>query len=586
MLQKTRKYFIILALLMFIFMPFSFADNGDYTIPEANVDITVCDNGSCIITESVTQDIEGSVNGVFRKINLKENQDITDISVETPGLYNKVDVIREGNNLTMKVWLYKDAAMTQKISSQKVRVIYHYTFNKVIKIHNDIAELQYLTWPDQWDSRVDKLNTSIHLPGQFDGLEYWYNPPTYLLTSKINDNTLNSYFENVPANTYVEQRILIPKEYFKSYDNAVITNVDAVEKIRSDEEKYLNDLEFNEKFGFVLNVVLTLLGIIPTVLIYLIYGKEPKVDYNQEYESDVPSDESYLFVNNVYVSDVGEFDTNAFSACLLDLIDRGYYKVVFANDDDTIIRSTSKDMSSLKEYEKMIITYFKRYENQNQEISFKEIGKNKEIYAEDYKNFLINWKASAQNEISQKRVDSLFIDKGGHILTIFSAALLAVSAILMILNLTDIFTMINFYLIMAILFFAIILMSLPNTWAGRWTEEGLLLNKKWNAFKKYLCDYSLIKERPPASIQVWGKYLVYATALGCAKQTSDTMRKYFESINIDTYHMDNSDIVLFAYYGGLSSMNNSLTSLSTYSDDSSSIGSIGGGSGGGGGGTF
>ena len=105
--------------------------------------------------------------------------------------------------------------------------------------------------------------------------------------------------------------------------------------------------------------------------------------------------------------------------------------------------------------------------------------------------------------------------------------------------------------------------------------------------KKYIKDFSLIKERPPASIQIWGRYLVYAAALGCADEVSKNMKKYFELGGVqENYYYDNN-VVLFAYYGGFSHMESSFSSLTQSSTDSDGIGSVGGGGfGGGGGGTF
>jgi uncharacterized membrane protein len=39
--------------------------------------------------------------------------------------------------------------------------------------------------------------------------------------------------------------------------------------------------------------------------------------------------------------------------------------------------------------------------------------------------------------------------------------------------------------------------------------------------RKYIKDFSLIKEYPPESVKVWNKYLVYATALGIADEVEN-----------------------------------------------------------------
>ena len=64
---------------------------------------------------------------------------------------------------------------------------------------------------------------------------------------------------------------------------------------------------------------------------------------------------------------------------------------------------------------------------------------------------------------------------------------------------------------------------------GKWTAEGREFYDKWTNFKKYLKDNSLIMEKPPEAVQVWGKFLVYATALGCAEEVTKNMKEYFKA---------------------------------------------------------
>lgn len=57
------------------------------------------------------------------------------------------------------------------------------------------------------------------------------------------------------------------------------------------------------------------------------------------------------------------------------------------------------------------------------------------------------------------------------------------------------------------------------------TPKGKENSNKWNNFKKYLKDFSLIKEHPSSSMVIWNNYLVYATALNVAKFVQEAMVK-------------------------------------------------------------
>ena len=125
---------------------------------------------------------------------------------------------------------------------------------------------------------------------------------------------------------------------------------------------------------------------------------------------------------------------------------------------------------------------------------------------------------------------------------------------------------------------------LPEKVAGHWTVEGREYNAKWMNFKRYIKDFSLINEYPPESIEIWNKYLVYATAFGIADNVKKSMEK-----KIPEKDLLRSEVYKFNDYGGYTSLSYGLdTGMDTVSSLSSSSGSsgAGGGSGGGGGGAF
>ena len=135
-----------------------------------------------------------------------------------------------------------------------------------------------------------------------------------------------------------------------------------------------------------------------------------------------------------------------------------------------------------------------------------------------------------------------------------------------------------------LIIFSIAIMQLNEDIFGRWTESGRTYYLKWNNFKKFLKDNSLIKEHPPESIVVWKKYLIYGAALGVADKVYKSMK--LQVPNISDY---DDGILWYHYYGGYGFMHSAFyTSNSTInaSSDTGSFGGLGGGSGGGGGGAF
>ena len=583
------KKIIIISLLITLFLaPISFADDGDYYIPTADKDILVNDDGSTVITEIINYEIEGSVNGVYRDIPHASDQTVTDVSVETPGYYNTLEVIEQNGKTRLKVWLYTDKEKQHKTYDAKVKVIYKYTFNKGVKIYNDIAELQYMSWGNEWDSGVGSLITNIHIPGSYEGTEYWNNPDDYVVSSNwTDDNTLTTEVKGIGSRTTFEQRILMPKSYFKSSENARVINMDAKAQIESDQLKYKEDREFKNTLSVIFSGLLGILMIIP-LGIYRLFGREPEIDYQADYEYDLPTDSSAVEVNSIVNGDVGTINDDAMYATLLDLIDRKYFKVIASNEDDTILRLVNTDTTNLKKFEKLLLDFVSKFEI-NGDISLNSIADNGDPH--EFKDFKNSWIDETSKEVPDSLIKRYFISKGSTIFKIFAFVLLVLSIILFF---AIIFLEVNKYywilLVLTLLMFveSIIMLSIPNYVPGRWTPEGKEFHDKWENFKNYITDFSLIKERPPASIQVWGKYLVYAAALGCADEVSENMKKYFDIAGVPEEYFNRSDAVMFGYYGGFNHLDTTFAALTPSSDSSSGgIGSVGGGGfGGGGGGTF
>lgn len=119
------------------------------------------------------------------------------------------------------------------------------------------------------------------------------------------------------------------------------------------------------------------------------------------------------------------------------------------------------------------------------------------------------------------------------------------------------------------------------------SPKGKLEYSKWLAHKRFLKHFSMLKQRDLPEIELWEKYLVTATVLGCADKVQKTMK-----MNINEYTSSDINTLVLA-----TSINNNIirtinssinTSVSTArttisAASSSSGGGFGGGSSGGGG---
>lgn len=115
-----------------------------------------------------------------------------------------------------------------------------------------------------------------------------------------------------------------------------------------------------------------------------------------------------------------------------------------------------------------------------------------------------------------------------------------------------------------------------NTIFGRFSKEGRIKNLQWSNFKKYITDFSLIKDHPPKHVILWEEYMVYATAFGVAKETAKALKTAMpEQLS------ENQDFVSYSTFA-TSSFSTSL-GYSSSSGGGGGGGGFGGGGGGGGG---
>mgnify|MGYP002627185772 CR=1 FL=1 len=62
------------------------------------------------------------------------------------------------------------------------------------------------------------------------------------------------------------------------------------------------------------------------------------------------------------------------------------------------------------------------------------------------------------------------------------------------------------------------------------TQEGNDEKEQWLALKKYLTDYSLLKDKDVPDLVLWEKYLVYATAFGISEKVIESLKATYPEV--------------------------------------------------------
>lgn len=592
--QTTIIGFVFAIIFILVIFSYTSWDGGrSYTINDGIVNATIDENGLVHIQESYVYDFDGTYNGVTRNIPLKRDERIKNLKIYTKNAYSVYDTDVTSKEYNITTYLYADADKSQKIKDTDVTVIYEYDMDGVIKVgNNDKALFDFKLKGGSWDKPINGFTAYVNYPSS-DGIIYYINPYEYNSTQTSWDGSTLKISTDDSISSYLEINSLVPKNQFISFDNASYYGEDYEKRVIESQNSYISEYKFGSMY-YPIMIMILLVSLVVPVGIYSKYGREPKIAYDAIYERTPPTNDSPAFVNAMSsrskINDVGNVGDDAFKATIMDLIDRKYLILIHTEDNNIQLQVANNDFNNLKDFEIEAINLIRRFEvNGIIDFNYMNSKLRSESTARDYVNSLNKWKENFKNTYITKEVMTKFFDnKGGNLLKYYVIIMIIMSIIFMMIALFNSACGLLAGILVAVCIFMITLLIIiqfvtSNSIWGRWTDYGKEYNDKWNNFKKYLSDFSLMEEHPPESVILWNKYLVYATSLGVAETVSKAMEKL---VYVNTSPYEN-DTYSFYYYGGYNSFSNAInTGYSTVSSSDSSSGSVGGGSGGGGGGAF
>ncbi|MDO5837041.1 MAG: DUF2207 domain-containing protein, partial [Methanobacterium sp.] len=566
---KFTSLLLLLILLLSVLPAISFAadDDRSYTIPKATFDLYVQENGNLRVKETLHYSFSGTFNGVYRDIPLKTGERIENLKISTSGAYSDYQVTNKSDMTSLKIFLYSNSQKTNPITNKDVVVTIEYDMVNVVKIYNDIAELQFKVWGEEWEVDVGELTTNVHLKSQ-EGVKYWLNPPYYVLSDMWDSSTLKIVTQPISQGNFFEVRLAIPKDQFTNPVLARQINQDGLAQMEKIQQDYQNQINFYNTL-YSLLAILMIISITIPVFIYFKYGREPKSRYQGEYERELPTNDPPAVVNAIsgkgFSKAVGNPNMDGFQATIMDLINRGYLSVSTeenGNKKKVFLEMKSKPYNGLYSFEKHVINFLKK-NTVNNVIDLNQMKKNlkNKDKAKSFKHHYDAWEGDLKRFFINEKIEQFFIKTGDTYLKIYGVGALILAGLVFYLTITSSLPSSIYALIAAIILgiAGIISIILPQKVGGRWTQEGIDYDAKWHGFKKYIQDFSLIKEYPPESVVVWNKYLVYATALGVADQVRKSM-----GMTLPKDQLENNDLYIFHYYGGYAILSSSLsTGMST-----------------------
>ena len=422
---------------------------------------------------------------------------------------------------------------------------------------------------------------SVHLP--YEKVRVAFEDPGYIVKSYSHPPTLRKTTDMnmiVFSGSSGEDQLL---EFEFLMTHGVLDILEGDQRMVQDVESLTvnaNRVLWIEYMIAILSIwVMRLAGFVMPIGLYMIWnrvGKEKDYVVPRTLSVIPNKDRAAWVVNLVFKSDAADFDEDGFYATLLDLHIKEKIRISTEETEATI---EILDDQGLDRYEDRVMDFLSSIavndvvtpQNMNE---MAERGKSNSVDAS--RLGLIQAKYSKLTTSTDEKVAKEFTVNGKKELVMPAALCLMSSLILagaftVSPNADWVFFKALVYSLIPLLQ-VIIAALFPTTLFGYWKDDNLREKLQWDAFKAHLSDFSQLDRYGPEDINMWGRWLVYGTALGVGDKVAEAMNMlevdYAPVRFVPTYYYWFRPITTARLYG---------------SSRSGSGGSGGGGFGGGGG---
>ena len=536
----------ILRIFLFLIISIvSFA--ASFNISDLNVEAKLQKDGSMLVSEAVTYDID-EINGVYFDIDAKGYGGITSLKVfEDEGHYeNNVISYREVDPVNYEV-TENDGVYRIKLYSRNYNNVrtfkFVYTLPEAIKVYDDVAQLNRKMVGQDWQQGISTVRVTIELPVSKDYdnskvLVFGHGP----LTGEVDkiENTVVYKLDDYYPGDFLEAHILMEPEIFSEFNVSNVIHKNMKQELLEMEAKLAdeanaereNALKREQRLQKISNNAKPIMGGIASiwaVLMYYIHGifkRKNKSKDDIKYLRDLPDDSSPALVGGVITKSVND---NEILATIVDLIRR---KVLTLDTSDTkTIITLTGSTEKLSAQEKTIIDIYINDFGDGKSLDLNSFGFFQKVPMKTAKKFE-RWSNYIISEMNRKGLVYEHMGCGAMFIFVLISIVIAFGSIIQTILTENPIFMIGMPL-GGILFISTVAAESPS-------KKLAETKSKWQALKNFLSDYSQLEEAKITSIHLWEQYFVYAVALGVSDKVVKAYRKALDmGIITDTDGINN-----------------------------------------------
>lgn len=467
--------------------------------------------------------------------------------------------VRSDYSNAERIYIYRDAGLGPKCTIE-----YTYGYKGAVMYYNDIAEIN-AKFVSNNEMSTKNVTCTIHLPSTLennlkaeDVYIYGHGTNGKVLYDSNNPYLVTLTSKQLKKNDEIEARIMMPNTMFDKtlFNNDRYHNVSKLDHkenaIHYEEVTIPNETRVENlvnAFSIAVFVLSIAFAVYTAINLYNKYDKEYKPEFFNEYYRELPNDYGPAIMGYLYR--FKDPDKNDVTATLLDLIRRKY--IILDNNGAAMLDNKpnykmvlNSEMSTadLMPHEQELINWFFNVVGNGQELSLDELDefnkkeKNALAYQKCNKKFNESIKRSAE---SYNFFETNVAPKK---LGLFNALIVVVIIVQFLIKIMFALVVPSFNIWIAIGFMIFINIYAKNI--IRRTKEANEDYTKWKAFKKFLEEFSNMKDYPMPGIIVWEHYMVYATEFGIADQVEKQVRFKYSSLGMDN-ELTSSNATFFYY---------------------------------------
>ena len=545
--------FVLVVAALALFAAPSAAHARSYSVDRVDIDLTVNTDGSISVVESRAFNFDGSFNGVYWDIAYAapdthaslDDPQLTVASVEdltsggsefrqaTSGANGTYELQPQGGEVTrLKIYAaHEDETATIRIA---------YKVTNVVNAWADTGELYWKFVSNGWEVPSDNVTCRVHLPVPSgasvtpgDNARAWGHGPLDASVA-FDGNDVVYTVPGVGADEYAEARVTFPVAWLTGVTPSTSARLDT---ILSEEQQWADAANAKREQARAEIATATLvafafpvLALAFSLLRYRRYKAAHAPQFREQYFRDVPSQAHPAALGCLYLG--GSVSGEQFTATLMRLADSHAIELEAVRnasgaERDYLIRRGAGVASSRIDFAVLHLLFDvvapwgdAACEDRLYFSDFKRVAKK---HAEEYADALEEWRSCVTAACEE---NGYFTDttKAGRALSIVAFVLLNLVAALAAGVLFFMGAVAQAAIALAMVVVSCVACGMLVAKMKPLSAEGVELVAKLGALRRWLTDFTLLKEAVPRDVVLWNRLLVMAVVLGVADRVIEQLR--------------------------------------------------------------